>query len=76
MRLFQENFISKKLRLVGVSVSNLIEQHELEMTSELFDDFQKENINPEFLYENEIIDEINTKFAKNIINIAKDKLRK
>jgi DNA polymerase-4 len=74
IRLFEENFSQISIRLVGVSLANLVENKSLNISSELFDDFQKQT--PEILSvdQNTIITEINKKFAKNIIGIAKEKL--
>jgi DNA polymerase-4 len=74
--LYQEYFANTTIRLVGISVSNLIESSELFINSELFDDYMKQpKLEIKQIDENSIISGINQKFSKNILGIAKDKLK-
>jgi DNA polymerase-4 len=74
IKLFESNFLQVVIRLVGVSLSNLIENKFLNITSELFDDFQKNDFKVEKTLQEKIAEQINEKFSKDIIGIAKNKL--
>jgi DNA polymerase-4 len=75
IHLFEQYFLQETIRLVGVSLGNLIEIKDLEISSELFDDYQKNDDVSNKVCEEEIIEEINKKFSRNIISIAKEKLK-
>jgi hypothetical protein len=75
MRLFQENFSQTTLRLIGVTLSSLVQNKELKISSELFDDYRNNDENFNKVSEREIAEKINKKFAKDIITIAEDKLK-
>jgi hypothetical protein len=66
--------VQTTVRLVGINLSNLIENINLQITSELFDDYKKSDGHKKSC-EAEIIEKINKKFAKDIIDIATEKLR-
>jgi DNA polymerase-4 len=73
--LYQNNFADKTIRLVGVSFSNLFDNRQVEFTNELFDDYYKSPDKQETSNAmDEIIQKINHKFAKNIIDTAKNKI--
>jgi DNA polymerase-4 len=77
--LYEKHFMNKDIRLIGVALSNLkLKKENYIMTSELFDDYmQQQNIietKKDSLLE--LVDEINSKYSRNIINVAKKKLSK
>jgi hypothetical protein len=75
MRLFQENFVQSTIRLIGVTLSGFVQNKELEVSSELFDIYQKKENHYNEVSEWKIAEQINKKFLKNIISIAEDKLK-
>ncbi|GHU32172.1 hypothetical protein FACS1894166_04960 [Bacilli bacterium] len=75
INLYQESFSNQDIRLVGVSLSNLTDKETELISSELFDD-----VKPDVTIVNNndleiIIEQVNSKMSKNIINIAKEKLK-
>jgi hypothetical protein len=77
--LYEKHFMNKNIRLIGVGLSNLKLKKDYQMiTSELFDDYmQQANIaEPKKNLLLELVDEINSKYSRNIISIAKNKLSK
>jgi DNA polymerase-4 len=80
MTLYEKHFMNKKIRLVGVSLSNLKLRSEenFPMNSELFDDYKHQDEsfknNDDSLFD--LVRKINTKYSRNVLTIAKDKLAK
>jgi DNA polymerase-4 len=72
-KIFSDNFTNKTIRLIGVTLSNLIEKHKLNINSELFDDYwnQSNAKNKEFTT---LVESINDSLNADLISIAKDKL--
>jgi DNA polymerase-4 len=74
INLYQASFFDKSVRLVGVSLSNLTDKEEL-VSGELFDDAKPNIVVPANNDLETIISKVNGKLSKDIINIAKDKLK-
>lgn len=67
LEMYERYFIDMKVRLVGVGISNLISK-EPEICSELFDKKQNKRTHKKDL--DDIVDEINHKFSRNILKVA------